>query len=160
MTTYATCGTCGFTWDDSQITHKTPVPGGRTPCEGYHRYDDDGEFVGLDEEVIAQDMDFIVKVDGAWDEDDEDTEDIGWKFERLNTQEPTRLYVHYTLNLQVEVDLITGEVTAVETSDPRIDIENARLRVTDLEFNWEPDSDKRDRAVDIAENANEWPSWP
>ena len=33
---YATCGTCGRTWDDSIITSMTPAPSARCPFEYYH----------------------------------------------------------------------------------------------------------------------------
>lgn len=33
---FATCGTCGRTWDDSAVTSMTPVPSGRCPFEAFH----------------------------------------------------------------------------------------------------------------------------
>lgn len=36
----ATCGTCGFSWDDSVPTSLTPAPAGRCPNEYNHEYDD------------------------------------------------------------------------------------------------------------------------
>jgi hypothetical protein len=63
---FTTCGTCGFSWDDSIITSVTPVPSGRTPCEYFHDYDDDGEYVGLDREAIATDRDLIAQINGLW----------------------------------------------------------------------------------------------
>jgi hypothetical protein len=33
ITDLATCGTCGFTWDDALISAVTPVPAGRCPNE-------------------------------------------------------------------------------------------------------------------------------
>ena len=44
---YATCGTCGRTWDDSIITGMTPAPSARCPFEYFH----DGETVPEDYEV-------------------------------------------------------------------------------------------------------------
>lgn len=32
----ATCGECGFTWNDALISGKTPVPSGRCPVEDEH----------------------------------------------------------------------------------------------------------------------------
>ncbi len=37
----ATCGTCGFAWDDSVVTSITPAPAGRCPNEYNHTMNDD-----------------------------------------------------------------------------------------------------------------------
>jgi hypothetical protein len=34
----ATCGTCGLSWDDGEITSMTPAPSGRCPFEDFHIY--------------------------------------------------------------------------------------------------------------------------
>jgi hypothetical protein len=39
----ATCGHCGFTWNDALITSVTPTPSGRCPNEYGHVYDDDDD---------------------------------------------------------------------------------------------------------------------
>lgn len=36
ITEEATCGTCGFTWNDARISSVTPTPGGRCPVEYEH----------------------------------------------------------------------------------------------------------------------------
>lgn len=64
MSDWATCGTCGFTWDDSVITGRTPVPSGRTPCEYWHDYDDESEFVGIDRASFVADRAFVESVAG------------------------------------------------------------------------------------------------
>jgi len=58
------CGTCGFVWDDSVSTDRTPVPSGRTPCEGWHEYDDAWSFCGID--VDAVDWQFVGIVVGRF----------------------------------------------------------------------------------------------
>lgn len=39
MSSYATDGACGLTWDDSIVTSMTPAPSGRCPFEAFHVYD-------------------------------------------------------------------------------------------------------------------------
>src|SRR5690348_2299603 len=36
MSTIATCGACGRSWDDGVVTSMTPVPSGRCPFEYFH----------------------------------------------------------------------------------------------------------------------------
>ena len=42
--TYATCGNCRRSWDDSIVTSMTPAPSARCPFEGFH----DGEPIPAD----------------------------------------------------------------------------------------------------------------
>ena len=42
MTTKATDGSCGLSWDDSISTSMTPAPAARCPFEQFHEYDEDG----------------------------------------------------------------------------------------------------------------------
>lgn len=37
----ATCGYCGLSWDDGEVTGLTPAPSGRCPFEPFHIYPDD-----------------------------------------------------------------------------------------------------------------------
>lgn len=39
----ATCGVCGLSWDDGQITSMTPAPSARCPFEAFHKADDDDD---------------------------------------------------------------------------------------------------------------------
>ncbi len=36
-----TCGHCGLSWDDSNVTSMTPAPSARCPFEQFHVYPDD-----------------------------------------------------------------------------------------------------------------------
>ena len=38
VTTIATDGACGLSWDDSIITSMTPAPSARCPFERFHKY--------------------------------------------------------------------------------------------------------------------------
>lgn len=60
---WATCGTCGFMWDDSVSTHCTPVPSGRTPCEYWHRYDR-GRCVGIHRALFSEASEFVAQISG------------------------------------------------------------------------------------------------
>ena len=48
-TEVTTDGSCGLSWDDSEITTMTPAPSGRCPFEYFHEYDDMDECVGVRE---------------------------------------------------------------------------------------------------------------
>lgn len=37
----ATCGHCGLSWDDGEVTGITPTPSGRCPFEYFHLYPED-----------------------------------------------------------------------------------------------------------------------
>jgi hypothetical protein len=41
ITDMTTCGHCGRTWNDANISSLTPTPSGRCPYEYDHEYDED-----------------------------------------------------------------------------------------------------------------------
>ena len=47
----ATCGTCGRSWNDAEVSDWTPAPAGRCPFEDEHEHDDAPVRSGMSDEV-------------------------------------------------------------------------------------------------------------